>query len=208
MTDMPVFGILCCGKDIKELSTAVKACGYITDILKNSGFVLGGYHTAIVKKGDDSLVKMCESKLSHLCKTCDVVFTVGCDGFDTDDIVPDITVGLCESEAVFFTSHLCGISNISNYDFAGTGKKKVPHSPSRSRAGIVGKCLVLNIRKEIGFIRSILPPLLPSVTFATSCISGKDAGENKKINEYLKKICKSPDKYSKTFFDRSFFGYK
>ena len=25
MTDMPVFGILCCGKDISELSQAVKA---------------------------------------------------------------------------------------------------------------------------------------------------------------------------------------
>ncbi len=207
MTDMPVFGILCCGKDISELSLSVKACGHITDILKDSGFVLGGYHTALAAKNDEKLSKMCKSKLSHLCRTCDIVFTVGCDGFAHDDILPEITAELCDSEAVFFTSNLCGISSIANYDATTscnvrqTRKRKNSFLPSRSRAGIIGKCLLLNIRNDLSFIKATLPPLIPSIAFATSCLSGKDANICQKLNESLKHFCEIPDSQRKKFFE-------
>ncbi len=201
MTDMPVFGILCCGKDIGELSESVKACGYITGFLKDGGFVLGGYHTALVAKCDEKLSKMCENKLTHLCRACDVVFTVGCDGFAADDILPEITVKLCDSEAVFFTSNLCGISNISNYDAHNSKKRKTSFPPSRSRAGVLGKCLVLNIRNDLTFIKALLPPLIPSIAFAASCLSGKDANVCKKLNDSLKKVCEAPDSQRKIFFE-------
>lgn len=201
MTDMPVFGILCCGKDIADLSESVKACGYITSVLKDSGFMLGGYHTALVAKSNEKLLKMCENKLSHLCRSCDVVFTVGCDGFSSDDVLPDITVKLCDSEAVFFTSNLCGLSNIANYDSQSSGKRKPSFPPSRSRAGILGSCLVLNTRHDLLFIKAVLPSILPSIAFATACLSGKDANICKKLNESLKKYCDLPLRQRKIFFE-------
>ena len=124
MTDMPVFGILCCGKNIEDIALSVKCCSHITKIMKNGGYALGGYHTALVKKGDDALTKLCCDKLYHLCRTCDAVFTVGADGFSSDDIVPDITLKICESDAVFFTQNLCGASSIANYDKTLRRKKK------------------------------------------------------------------------------------
>lgn len=193
MTDMPVFGILCCGKDVDGLAESVKCCGYITKIMKDGGFALGGYHTAFARHGDSALEKLAGDKLYHLCRSCNIVFTVGSDGFSKDDIIPDITLKLCESEAVFFTSNLCGLYNIANYDKnSGAKKEKGSFAPSRSRAGILGGCLVLNIRNDIGFISEVLPGLLPSISFASSCMCGRSAEENKKINESLKAFCAFP----------------
>lgn len=202
MTDMPVFGILCCGKDIAELSKSVKACSYITSVMKDSGFDLGGYHTQLLAKSNEKLTKMCENKLLHICRTCDVVFTVGCDGFAADDVMPEITTKVCDGEAAFFTSHLCGLSNISNYDAAGTKKKKSVFPPSRSIAGVKDAVLVMNIRNDLAFIRSLLPALLPSVAFAAACLSGKDAQDCKKINETLERLCNAKSKVGgKMFFE-------
>ncbi len=200
MTDMPVFGILCCGKEINELAESVRGCGCITGILKDAGFVLGGYHTCLVKKDDTSSSKLCESKLYHLCRNCDVVFTVGAEGFAHDDILPEITMKLCDSEAVFFTTNLCGLANISNYDSKKRKQKVFP--PSRSRAGITQDCLVLNIRNDIGFIKALVPSLLPSLSFAAACICGKDAFHCKSINDSLKELCCSDENGRKIIFEK------
>ena len=191
MTDMPVFGILCCGKDISELGQSVKCCGRITQIMKDSGYALGGYHTAITKRDDAGSGKMCADKLKHLCRTSDVVFTVGSDGFSKDDIIPDITMKICDSEEVFFTSNLCGLSNIGNYDKSNAGfkKEKGIFPPSRSKAGFLAGCLVLNIRNDMDFISSVLPGLIPSVSFAAACACGRDADESKKIQCSLEAFC-------------------
>ena len=190
MTDMPVFGILCCGKDIAELAVSVKCCSYITKIMKNGGYSLGGYHTALLKRGDDGLIKLCGDKLYHLCRTCDAVFTVGCDGFSPDDIIPDITIKLCESEAVFFTRQLCGVSDIGNYDKVHKGKmEKKMFSPSRSRAGILCNALVMNIRNDEDFIGKTISSMISPLSFAVEGLSGKSAESAKRINESLFAIC-------------------
>ena len=189
MTDMPVFGILCCGKDIEELAGSVKCCSHITKIMKNGGYTLGGYHTALVKKGDEALTKLCTDKLYHLCRTCDAVFTVGADGFSPDDIVPDITMKICESEAVFFSLNLCGSANIGNYEINKMKKEKTVFLPSRSRAGILCNSLVMNIRNDMDFITKTLGRLLPTITFAVEGLCGKNAENSKKVNESLTGIC-------------------
>lgn len=195
MTDMPVFGILCCGKDIEELAQSVKCCGHITKIMKNGGYALGGYHTALVKKDDESLCKLCTEKLYHLCRTCDAVFTVGADGFSKDDIIPEITMKICDSEAVFFSNNLCGCANIGNYDKMHKPKKcKEVFPPSRSRAGVSRGALVMNIRNDMDFISAILERLLPSVTFAVEGLCGKNAENSKKLNETLIGMCAFPKK--------------
>lgn len=116
----------------------------------------------------------------HLCRFCDVLFTIGSDGFRKEDIVPDVVAKLCGDDLVFFTSNLCGLYNIGNYD---KGKKRDVgrFSPTRSRSGILRGCLVLNIRNEEDFIREVLPNLLPAISFAASGLSGKDAAESKKL---------------------------
>ena len=195
MTDMPVFGILCCGKDIEELAQSVKCCLHITNIMKNGGYALGGYHTALVKKGDEALTALCCDKLYHLCRNCDAVFTVGADGFAHDDIIPDITLKICESEAVFFSQNLCGSANIGNYDSSNKSKKgKTVFPPSRSRAGVVSDSLVMNIRNDEDFITNTLNLLLPSITFAVEGLCGKNAEISKKINESLAAICTLAEK--------------
>jgi molybdopterin biosynthesis enzyme MoaB len=187
MTDMPSFGVLCCGKDITELAEAVKCCDRITKIMKNGGFTLGGYHTAVAKKDGGEKEKMCGDKLYHLARLSDVLFTVGCDGFSCDDIIPDITMKLCESEVAFFTSNLCGLYNIGNYD---KGKKEA-FLPSRSRAGILKNCLVLNIRSDCRFIDAVLPSLLPSLSFAVSGLCGKNAKDSCRLISEFEKLYKS-----------------
>lgn len=180
MTDMPSFGILCAGKDIKELSLSVRCCSVVSEIMKNGGFSLSGYHT-LIACDDSGSRKMCADKMYHLCRVCDVLLTIGCDGFSRDDIVPDVTEKLCEGDLAFFTSNLCGICNIGNYD---KGKKRdlsQKFLPTRSRSGILRGRLVLNIRNDEDFIREILPNLLSAISFAISGLSGKDAAESKKL---------------------------
>lgn len=199
MTDMPSFGVLCCGKNIKELAESVRCCDHITKIMKNGGFALGGYHTAITKKDCGEKEKLCADKLYHLARLSDVLFTVGCDGFEADDIIPDITMKLCESEVVFFTSNLCGLYSIGNYD---KGKKHSPAVPSRSRAGILKNCLVLNIRNDVGFIDQVLPALLPSLSFAVSGLCGKDARDSKQLLLVFEKLYASHGKERCELFEK------
>lgn len=193
MTDIPVFGILCCGRDISALAQSVKCCNHITGIMKNGGFALGGYHTALIKRNDEALIKLCGDKLYHLCRTCDAVFTVGADGFSPDDIMPEITMKICESEAIFFTTNLCGASRIANYDKGNKIKKgTVDFPPSKSRAGIACNCLVMNIRSDIDFITHTLNGLLPSMSFAVEGLCGKSAESSKAINEAIAAMCTMP----------------
>lgn len=201
MTDMPSFGILCCGKDIKELAESVKCCGHITGIMKNGGFALGGYHTAITKKDGGEKEKICGEKLYRLARISDVLFTVGSDGFSPDDTVPDITMKLCGSEVVFFTSNLCGLYNIGNYD-KGRRKDARAFPPSRSRAGILKNCLVLNIRNDIGFIDAVLPAILPSVSFAVSGLCGKNADDSKRLLISFEQLYKSQGEAANKIFEK------
>lgn len=199
MTDMPSFGILCCGKNITDLSRSVKCCSLITDIMKNGGFVLAGYHTAITENSNAAGKKLCGEKLYHLARSCDVLFTVGSDGFNKDDIIPDITVKLCQSQAVFFTSNLCGAMHIGNYD---KGKRRSDFPPSRSTAGILGNCLVMNIRNDTQFISAVLPSLLPSISFAASGLSGKNTTDSRIIFQSLNSICDSTGNIRKNILDK------
>ncbi len=190
MTDMPSFGVLCCGKDIDELSRSVRCCSQIGEIMKKSGYTTGGYHTSLIKDRDPAKMKLCGEKLFHLASLCDVVFTVGQEGFSGDDVMPEITLKLCESEAVFFSGNLCGLSNIGNYDNGSCSKRtKKAFPPSRSRAGILKNCLVMNIRADEVFIANILPTLLPSISFAVMGLCGKNAENSVRIHEQIIKTC-------------------
>lgn len=190
MTDMPGFGILCCGKDIPALSHSVKCCTYITELMKKSGYQLCGYHTAQLQRKNTDMLRLCKEKLFHLCRTCDLVFTVGGDSFDADDMIPDITLELCDSEAVFFTLNLSGAANIGNYERNGGRKgSRTEYPPSRSRAGLCGKSLVLNLRCDEDFLRSVLPGLLPSISFAVTGLSGKDPEDSRITLEKLNDLC-------------------
>lgn len=200
MTDMPVFGILCCGGSIGALGESVRCCETITAIMKNGGYALGGYHTALTRREANecageftgkSAARVCGEKLAHLCRACDVVFTVGADGFAPDDIIPDVTMKLCESEAVFFTCNLCGLWHIGNYDRRGGTSERAAFPPSKSRAGILNGCLVLNIRSDRDFISAVLPGLLPSITFAAEGLCGRDAKESRDVNAALENVCEA-----------------
>lgn len=202
MTDMPSFGILCCGKSLPLLSRAVKCCGTVSARMKESGYSLCGYHTALLSRNDRELLRLCREKLYHLCKNCDLVFTIGGDGFDADDVIPELTLNLCDSEAVFFSTNLSGAGNIGNYD-RNRSRDRARHTqgspasahtdepfplPSRSKGGCCGKSLILNLRCDEAFIDAMLPALLPSISFAVAGLSGHDPAESKRLLDSMTKM--------------------
>lgn len=194
MTDMPGFGILCCGRDIAELSKSVGCCSAVSTYLKESGYAPAGYHTALLSRGDKEKLRLCREKLYHLCKTCDLVLTLGGDGFASDDVIPELTANICDSEAVFFSINLSGAGSIGNYEQNRVQNRvykrnKSVCTPTRSRAGCCGNSLILNFRNEISFIDTVLPTLLPSISFAVAGLSGKDPEESRKTREHLEVLC-------------------
>ncbi len=192
MKDLLKFGVVCCGKNVKELSLAVKCCNLVTRILKEGGYNLGGYHTVITDHSDKAGMKMCSEKIFFLCKNCDIVFTIGSDGFDKDDIIPEITSKICETETAFFTSNLCGHASIGNYEHNRTKKgARKAYLPTRSRSGVCADALLMNLRCDEEFISDILPRLLPSVGFALQGLSGKSADDGKRFRDAINDICKS-----------------
>lgn len=188
MTDMPGFGILCAGKSVAELARSVQCGSTVTALLKQSGYEPSGYHTALLSRNDKDKLRLCRDKLYHLTQTADLVVTVGGDGFSRDDVIPELTAALCEKEAVFFSLHLSGAGSIGNYEQNHLKKRehkqnKCAFSPSASRAGCCGSCLILNIRNDEAFIETVLPTILPSVSFAVAGISGKDPEESLRVKE-------------------------
>ena len=196
MTDMPGLGILCCGRDLTELSRSVKCCSIVNAHLKESGYTLCGYHTALLSRDDKEKMRLCREKLYHLCKTSDLVLTIGGDGFAPDDVIPELTANICDSEAVFFSINLSGVGSIGNYEqnrlqnSVHKGNKN-GYPPTRSRAGCCGNSLILNFRNDESFIETILPTLLPSISFAVAGLSGKDPEESRKTRAELRAFCAS-----------------
>ncbi len=197
MTDMPKIGILCCGKNSEELSHSVFCSGSVTKIFKESGYLLGGYHTCITNASSKDSMKLCTEKLYHLCFCSDVVVTIGSDGFDKNDRIPEITEKLCEEKTEFFTSHLCGNSNISNYSSSFLHKKTPKkYMPTKGTSGICCGCLVLNIRADRDFISELLPTIMPMINFAVDGITQKNTAN---CLEIFEKMNRESEQIKKTF---------
>ena len=171
MKETPKVGIICAGKDSAELANSIYGASYLTKMLREQGYASGGYHTALFAKGDENEKKSATIKLISLCKSNDLVISVGADGFCEKDLMPEISKRICEKSVNFFRARLDG--TIIDCDSA----KSSITLPSRSYAGITQNCLILNVRSNKDFIYTVFPHLIPHINFALLSLCGKSAPE-------------------------------
>ena len=108
MTDIPKTGFLCAGKTPLELSASIHCAYKIMEVLNSEGYENAGYYTKIYSAYDKEKENKTEKVLERLCACCDLVFTVGCEGFSTCDVIPEITDKLCEKKVGYFSNILNG----------------------------------------------------------------------------------------------------
>ncbi len=180
MTDIPMAGFLCSGKTPLALSVSVHCAYKMMDILKENGFGIGACHTEITQPLSQKLIERATGTLEHIAGCCELVITVGCEGFSVSDIMPEITEALCKKSATFFSSVLCGAREINiDRQYA---KMQVP---SRATAGIFGRSLVLNFPSDERFSETVLAAIMPAVWFTVYNISGKSASNFCEFKKFL-----------------------
>ena len=116
MTDMPKAGFLCAGKTPLALACSIRCAYKMMEVLKECGFAIGACHTEITEPFSEHIILRAENTLRHICTCCELVVTVGCDGFSVSDIMPDITDRLCEKKISCFSSALCGTNDILKHN--------------------------------------------------------------------------------------------
>lgn len=183
MTDMPKAGFLCAGKTPLALSCSIFCAYKMMDILKEYGFATGACHTEITEPFTNAVTKRAEKTLEHICRCCELVITVGCDGFSVSDIMPDITEAVCEKKVAYFGAVLCGARAVIN-----CGSDTLNHNrttPSRASAGICGNTLVLNFAENTTYSTALLSAILPAIGFAVYNLSGKSARNSAEFKNFL-----------------------
>lgn len=112
MTAMPKVGFLCTGKNPLELAASIHCQTRMTTILRESGFSVGGCYTELFECDSPEKIKRAAKTLEYLCHANDLVLTLGCDGFATGDVIPDITELVCPTVVSYFTNLLCGSQTV------------------------------------------------------------------------------------------------
>ena len=186
MTDIPKAGFFCAGKTPLALSCAVRCAYKIMDVFKDGGFDTGAMHTEITEPYSESLMCRAEKTLVYMCNCCDLVITIGCDGFSLSDIMPDITEKLCTKKVPYFASVLCGSNKLVLRVKENYGKKEeYIFCPSRASAGIFGSTLVMNFPSDICLSVCLAETLFPAIGFAVYNISGKSARNSYEFKNFV-----------------------
>lgn len=186
MTDIPKAGFFCAGKTPFSLSCAIRCAYKMMEVLKNGGFDTGALHTEITEPYSESLMCRAEKTLLYMCNCCDLVITIGCDGFSLSDIMPDITEKLCAKKVSYFASVLCGSRRlVLNGNETCGGNGGYIFCPSRASSGICGSALVMNFPSDIGFSACIAEALLPAIGFVIYNITGKSARNSYEFKNFV-----------------------
>ena len=178
MTDIPKVGFLCAGKNPLSLSVSVHCTHKLTELFRENGFYSGGYYTVLTEPCTSLVTKRTTEKLLHLCNSCELVITVGCEGFGASDIIPDITEGICSKKTEYFTGILCGAKSFLSASCVDTeASLNTPDSPLPSRAfsGIREACMIINLSNDLYSATAIAASLMPAISFAVYNLSGKSA---------------------------------
>ena len=130
MTEAPRAGFFCTGKTPLELAISIHCQSKISTVLKEAGYNVGGCYTEILDNSGPEKIKRAGKTLEYLCRSNDVVFTLGCEGFAPGDVVPEITDSICTGSASYFTSVLCGARPVSVLP---TADKSGFSTPNRNR---------------------------------------------------------------------------
>ncbi|MBP5245358.1 MAG: hypothetical protein J6036_02755 [Clostridia bacterium] len=137
MTDIPKMGFLCAGKTPLELSASIHCAYKIMKVLNSAGYENAGYYTKIYSAYDKEKEEKTKNVLERLCSCCDLVLTVGCEGFSACDVIPEITEKLCEKKVGYFSNILNGSRSIKNINERGkeTVMRLFPDEKPQGAAG-------------------------------------------------------------------------
>lgn len=192
MTDIPKAGFFCAGKTPLALSCSIRCAYKMMEVFKTGGFDIGACHTEITGPFSEILLRRAEKTLMHMCSCCDLVISVGCEGFSVSDIMPDITEKLCTKQVPYFTSVLCGSRKILKNEGSTTariypegGNGEYIFCPSRACAGIYGKTLVMNFPSNLRVSTGLAETLLPAINFTVYNISGKSARSSYEFKNFV-----------------------
>lgn len=175
MTDMPNAGFLCAGKTPLALSVSVHCAYKMMEVFRSSGFEICACHTVITEPYSTLVCESARKTLRHICSLCDVVITVGCDGFALSDIMPDITEAVCDRKVPYFSSVLCGLMKLDGVSYA----------PSRALSMLCGETLVMNFPSDAASAASLISALMPAVGFTVYSLSGKSAKNCAEFKNFL-----------------------
>jgi len=177
MYDLPNASFVCSGQNALELSSAICCAGKLIRLLKDEGFSVAGCYSCI---SPGEKISLTAKKLRHMCSVCDLVITVGCEGFRPCDVIPDITRAIVDKDANFFT----GVLNAGQVDSV-KNEQETRVFPSRAFAGFCSGALIINLSCDAEISTKRLSALLPSVRYAVSHSKGKTAVKSKSAEELI-----------------------
>lgn len=188
MKDIPKVAFVCTGENALELSGAICCAGKLIKILRHSGYMTGGCYSCISPK---SCVDSLREKIRNMSQCCDLVITVGSDGFKETDVVPEITSSLSDRQAPFFAYWLS--AGDTNQKGTGRASHLIDEDfvfPSRATAVFCNKALVINMPSDPAVARKRLCALLPSIAYALNTNVGAESNQllevEKIVSDYFR----------------------
>ncbi len=164
MKEMPKAGFVCTGENALELSGAICCGGRLMRYFNEKGFATGGCYSCIAPSKQQDVLK---ERIINLCLCNDVVVTIGCEGFRSSDVLPDVILEISDRTVTPFVNGLCGEEYVD-----ATLRKTVKCFPSRATAVMYENCLVLNLPSDVTTALGRLAALMSSVGFIVAS-SGK-----------------------------------
>ena len=177
MKDIARVGFVCTGENALELSGAICCAGRFMRLFNENGYMTGGCYSCISPSKQVNLLK---ERVGHMCSCNDVVVTIGCDGFRTGDVMPDIILSVCGRELFNFSSKL----SAEEYTDEESGRT-CRCFPSRSVAAMYGRTIVLSVPSDLAPSLGKLNSLLPSIGYAVGNSCGKSLAKSLELEELM-----------------------
>ena len=188
MKDIPKASFVCTGENALELSGSICCAGKLIKILRHSGYMTGGCYSCISPK---SCVDSLRERIRDMTKCCDLVVTIGSEGFKNSDVLPEITQSLSDRQAPFFAYWLS--AGDTNDKGAGKTSNLVDEDfvfPSRATAAFCNNALIINMPSDPAVARKRICALLPSISYALGTKVGTDENglfnAEKIVSDYLR----------------------
>lgn len=186
MKDIARVGFVCTGENALELSGAICCAGRFMRLFTDNGYMTGGCYSCISPSKQTELLK---ERLENMCSCNDVVVTIGCDGFRTGDVIPDIITAVCKRELRYFSGKL----SQEEYVDAETGKTHKCF-PSRSTAAMRGHTVVLSVPADLAPSLGKLNALMPAIGYAVGNSAGRAPAKSLELEDVMS------DFYARTGF--------
>ena len=177
MKDLPKVGFVCTGETALELSSAICCAGRFMRHFGENGYMTGGCYSCI---SPSKQTKMLRDRICHMSACNDVVVAIGCDGFRSGDVIPDIITCISQKELPYFSYKL----SADEYIDAETGRVHKCF-PSRSVAALYGSTVIMSVPAELTPALGKLNSLLPAIEFAVRNAADKRPAKSLELGDLI-----------------------